>query len=98
MATHIHVHLRKRTVDAKFHVKFQAQTAKGKALTFEMDVNAPDAYIAGDLVKAEAQKRFGDDVYYPRLTFGGTTRLPANSKSLKIAKKAGPEEEGTKDN
>ena len=98
MATHIHVHLRRRVSDVKFHVKFQAQTLKGKELAFEMDVEASDAYTAGDKVKAEASKRFGEDVYYPRLTFGGSTRLPANSKSLKIAKKAGPdEEEGTTD-
>lgn len=98
MATHVHVYLKKRVQDQKFKIAYSGQTLEGKKEGFTMEVTAPDTYTASAIVSEEAAKRYKGGLYYPKIIFGSASRLPANSKSLKIAKRAGPEEEeGTTD-
>ena len=76
----------------KFDVEYSAKNAKGKSVSFRMSVTAPDKYAAGDKVKAEAERRFGKDLYYPVLKFGGS-KLAQGSISHRVSRSAGPEED-----
>lgn len=81
--------------DAKFTGTFFARTSKNKPVELTLTVEAPDAYLAGDKLKAAAEKKFGADLYFPVIRWkkGANKTLSSGSISLHIAQHAGAEED-----
>lgn len=87
MAKHVHIYLH----DAKFTGEYSAQVGKTrKALT--ATVSGIDHYEATDKIRALFERKYGSDFSNPVVKWGAS-KLPASSQSLKIAKRAGPEED-----
>lgn len=64
----------------------------GKKITEKLVIKgASDQYHAGDLAQEEMQRRHGN-FFYPVIKFGQPRKLAADSRSLKLALAAGPEE------
>lgn len=84
--------LKGRVADARWTGTLTAKTKTNKTVTLTATVTAPDHYAAGDLLRAAAEKKFGD-IYYPVIKFGSPSRLPEGSESHRAARGAGPEEE-----
>lgn len=83
-----------RAKDSKWTGTYTARTREGKKIEFTATIEAPDAYAAGDKLKAMAAKKYGDDLYYPVIRFNrAERRLPSGSIGQRIAAAAGPEED-----
>lgn len=83
----------KQSYDAKWTGTYEA-VVKGKKKSISGTVEAPDAYVAGDKLRAKFEKEHGTNYSYPVAKFqGGPKRLDPGSISNKVARKAGPEED-----
>lgn len=83
---HIHVH---RARDAKFTGEYSA-IVKGARQVIKATVEAPDAYQAGDKLRAIFEKKYGPDPMHPTIKFGSASFDPGIAK--RTARRAGPEE------
>lgn len=91
---HIHIHRSKIAHDQKFTGAYSGTTSAGKLVTIRATVEAPDAYQAGDKMKALATKRFGEELFHPIVRWEkGASRLQQGSVSQRVASKAGAEED-----
>ena len=82
------------TIDKKWTGTYSAKRRDGGKVEFTATVEAPDHYAAGDLLKEKAEKKYGNDLYYPIIRWKeGPSRLSAGSLSQVIASGAGVEEE-----
>lgn len=85
----LHLHTR----DEKWEGTYTARV-NGKEVSVSATVNAPDAYVAGDLLRAVFEKKYGTNYAYPVARFkGGARRLASGSISQRVSALAGPEED-----
>lgn len=80
-------------VDSKWTGTYTANV-KGRQQSIEATVEASDAYVAGDKLRALFEAKYGTDFYNPVARFkGGPKRIDPASASRSIAMSAGPEED-----
>lgn len=80
-------------MDSKWTGTYTANV-KGNQKSIEATVEAPDAYVAGDKLRALFEAKYGTDFYNPVARFkGGPKRLDPGSASRMMAMRAGPEED-----
>ncbi|MGH7970170.1 MAG: hypothetical protein ACREIC_15725 [Limisphaerales bacterium] len=91
VSRHIHIYL-----DSKWTGTITGTLHSGKKVSLSATVEASDAYQSGDKLKAQARRKFGEELYYPVIKFGREQRLSARSESGRALQYAGVEEDAAK--
>lgn len=82
----------RRAKDATWKASYSARLKSGKTVSFITTVQARDHQEATDKITKLAHDKFGNDLYYPVIKFGGS-KLPAGSVSAGVARRAGAAED-----